>query len=112
MDQAKAIHTEAGYICVLYKVLTLELEFVVFVPVAADGQNFGRRTVDGDHIRQCNLILIFVAGQIVVNAHLQHLVAVVLAQTEALVLRFALLNIREERLRLTQVGITVEARYL
>ena len=109
VDQAKAIHTKAGHVGVLHEVLALEFELVVFVPVAADGQHLGGRAVNRDHIGQCDLVLVLIAGQVVVNTHLQHLVAVVFCEAEALVLGLALFNVREERLRLTQVNIAIEA---
>ena len=63
MEQAKAVGTEAGDVLVVDEVLALQVQFVVFLPVATNRQHGVRATDERHHVRQRNAcgLAVFIA---------------------------------------------------
>ena len=96
------------------KVLTLEVEFISFIPVSPNCKNLTRTLLHGDDVGQgnaCNfaiLVGVFVAFQIDVYMHFQNAVAIILNGGHALFFGLLLLNVVQLVGWITQLDIAVE----
>ena len=100
------------------KVLALDVQRVIFVPIAADSQNSACALLNGHHIRQGNprlfflLVLVFKTGQVQVNVKLKNAEPVILNRRHALLFGLLLLNVVQLKTWLTQLHITIEPSIL
>ena len=115
MEQTETVGTEAGDVLVVHEVLALELELVVFVPVAAHRQDGVGATDHGDHVRQRNLRLVFaqrVALEVQVHVGLIQRETVVVQVAEAGLFVLGLVDLADGFVRVTDLHVTVEASFL
>ena len=119
MNQTERIEAKARDIPILNKVLALQLQVVVLLPVPIDRQDHSGRTFDCHDVGQGNasrlavLTHILIAGQIKINVDFQQHVPVVgvdLLFTRQLVL--GALNLVPVRDGLRQINVTIEAHDL
>ena len=118
MEQAKAVGSKAWDVLVVDKVLSLESEFIVFFPVAADGQHVIGPFYKGNYVWQCNAslfsvtVFVFVAVQVQVNVALKDDVALVVQVTEPGLLVLGFLDVGLLLGRIGQLDVAVEPSFL
>ena len=118
MEEAEAIRTEAGYVLVVNEVLPLEVQFIIFTPIASNGQYIVGPFDECYYVRQrdaCGLAIVvqvFKALEVQVNVALQQDVAVVVQITEAGLFVLGLLNVGLLACGVAQLDVTVKARLL
>ena len=93
MDIAKTVSSKTGHVVVLDKVIALELEWIAFFVVSVDGQDFPGAFINGDDVRQSNSVLIFKAGQVIVDLNFAELVAVIICKAVTLLVGLLFLHI-------------------
>ena len=69
MNQTKVVEPDARNVSVMHKVLLLGLVLVFFVPVTVNRQDCITAFVDGNHIRKCDPVRVFKAGQVYIHMH-------------------------------------------
>ena len=103
-----AISTKSGDVRVLNEMLPLDLQIIVFDPVAANRQNFLSTALDGDDVRKSDSILILKTRQVIVRMNFKQLIAVIVRQAVALLFRFLLLYVREDMNRIAKLHFLIE----
>jgi len=99
------------------KVLTLEVEFISFIPVSPNSKNLTCTLLDGNDVGQGNtcdfaiLVGVFVAFQIDVHMHFQNAVAIILNGRHALFFGLLLLDVIQVIGWVTQLDITVKPSF-
>ena len=109
VDVADAVRAKPCDVVVLYEVIALCVRLGALFPVTVDGQHLVCATVDGDDVGQGQTVFVLKPGQVIFNLRLKQLVAVVFSQGIPLIFGLFLLNVGEERHRLPQVHVAVEA---
>ena len=89
--------------------IALELEWIAFFVVSVDGQDFSGALINSDDVRQSDSVLIFKAGQVIVDLDFAELVAVVVCQAVTLLVGLLFLHIRVGLDRLAQLNVPVKA---
>ena len=114
VDESVPVEPKAGDVLVVDEVLSLDVEFVSFIPIPPNSQNSLRALLDGHDVRQSDpsrlTVFVFVLEprQVKEDVHLKDAIAVVTDAGEAHLLGLLLLNVVKLVARLTKLHITVE----
>ena len=99
------------------EVLALEVQFIIFTPIASNGQNIVGPLDECYYVRQgdacwLSVVLVFKALEVQVNVALHQDVTVVVQITEAGLFVLGLLNVGLLACGVAQLDVTVKARLL
>ena len=114
VEKTKAISPKSWDVLVVDKVLSLESQVIVFLPVAADGQHLVGPFDKGNYVWQCYasffvvVVFVFVTVQVQVNVALIDDIAIIVQITKARLFVLGFLDVGLLLGRVGQINVTVE----